>query len=74
MSFVQQEWFLVWSMARTVATVIKLPSKMGAVWVPRGRQHLSAVVVGGVREHVLESVCLSQQQSNLLKDQASAIP
>lgn len=33
---------------------------------PQGRQHLSAVVVGGVCEHVLESVGLSQQQPDLL--------
>lgn len=33
---------------------------------PQGRQHLSAVVVGGVCEHVLESVGLGQQQPDLL--------
>lgn len=52
-------------MARTVATVIRLPSEMGAVWVLMGRQHLSAVVIRGVGKHVLESVCLCEQQPDL---------
>lgn len=53
------------STARTVSTVIRSPSEMGAVWVPKGRQHLSAVVIGGIGKHILESVRLGEKQPNL---------
>lgn len=48
-----------------MATVIRLPSEMGAVWVLMGKQHLSAVVIRGVSKHVLESVRLGEKQPDL---------
>lgn len=65
-SFVQQERFLAGPAARTVATVIRLPSEMGPGGGSRGTQHLSAVVIWGISKHVLESIGLSEQQADLL--------
>jgi hypothetical protein len=62
-SFVQQEWFLAGVHGgHSDEIAIRDGGSLG----PQGRQHLSAVVVGGICKHVLESVGLSQQQPDLL--------
>lgn len=66
MSFVQQEWFLAGVHGLHSGHSDEIAIRDGRSLGPRGRQHLSAVVVGGVCKHVLESVCLSQQQPDLL--------
>lgn len=65
-SFVQQEWFLVGVHGLHSGHSDEIAIRDGGSLSPRGRQHLSAVVVGGVCKHVLESVCLGQQQPDFL--------
>lgn len=66
MSFVQQEWFLAGVHGLPSGHSDEIAIRDGGSLGPRGRQHLSAVVVGGVCKHVLESVCLGQQQPDFL--------
>lgn len=65
-SFVQQEWFLAGVHGLHGGHSDEITIRDGGGPGPQGRQHLSAVVVGGVGKHVLESVGLSQQQPDLL--------
>lgn len=64
-SFLQQEWFLAGVHSSHSGHSDQIAIRDGAVGVPMGRQHLSAVVIWGIGKHVLESVGLSQQQPDL---------
>lgn len=65
MSFLQQEELLARVHGSHSGHSDQIAVRGGAVWVPLGRQHLSAVVIGGIGEHVLESVGLGEEQPNL---------
>lgn len=65
-SFVQQECFLAGVHGLHSGHSDEVAIRDGGGLGPQGRQHLSAVVVGGVGKHVLESVGLGQQQPDLL--------
>lgn len=57
-SFVQQEWFLAGVHGLHGGHSDEIAIRDGGSLGPQERQHLSAVVVGGVCKHVLESVGL----------------